>query len=48
MGYIFAFSIVFLIVIVGFDNLLIALAVGGAIGIISAIIQAVENKKETF
>jgi len=45
MGYIFAFIIVFLIAIVGFDNLLIALAVGGAIGIISAIIQAVENKK---
>ena len=45
MGYIFAFIIVFLIAIVGFDNLLIALAVGGILGIISAIIQAVENKK---
>lgn len=45
MGYIFAFIIVFLIAIVGFDNLLIALAVGGVLGIISAIIQAVENKK---
>lgn len=45
MGYIFAFILIFFLVIVGFDNLLIALGVGGAIGLIVGIVQAVQEKK---
>ena len=45
MGHIFAFIITFLLVIVGFDHLLIALAVGGIIGLIVGIVQAVQEKK---
>ena len=45
MGTIIAIIIVFILAIVGIKEFLIALAIGGVIGIISAIIQAVEQKK---
>lgn len=45
MGSIIVIIIIFFIIIVGIDNLLIALIVGGIIGIISGIIKAIQAKK---
>ena len=46
MGHIFAFIIIFLLVIVGFDHLLIALAVDGIIGLIVGIVKLFKKKKD--
>lgn len=45
MGAIFVVIVLFVIVVVGFDNMLIALAVGGVVGLIAGIVQGITQKK---
>ena len=44
MGYIFAIILVFMLAVVGFDGILIALVIGGVCGIVSLIIERHSSK----